>query len=344
MKNKRTKIGVGVFAYNEELNISKTIKSLARQTILENSLYEIQVYILANGCTDRTIEIGSDTIKKLGNSKIEMIDCPVKGKSATWNYFVHSLMDQDTEFGYFLDSDIIIEDPKHLHKMLLGIEKDQEVELFSSLPRKDLEFVDRKLSLTEKLILGSSGDTTNLKKALCGQFYLARLSALRKFFIPAGTAVEDGFVRAMVLTECFRQPENINKIQIQENIFHVFESERTLFGVINHQVRLVIGTSINMLLFRYFHEEAKQGKTTALLEDLKSEDWLRKFLSDRLPKWPYGYISFHVVTKRFLNLHRNKSLSLPKKIVKITVGGTFDILVYLIASAKMARGHGVGYW
>ena len=53
----------------------------------------------------------------------------------------------------------------------------------------------------------------------------------------------------MILTSNFTKDENLDRIILVEGARHIFQSERTIRGVFRHNVRLAIGTAVNVLLF-----------------------------------------------------------------------------------------------
>lgn len=90
---------VAVFAYNEEKNISSCIAS-----ILENSDKRLcKIYVLANGCKDRTVEI----VKKLANdhSMLDLIEISEGDKCNAWNVYIHQHAPPNLASHFFVDGD-----------------------------------------------------------------------------------------------------------------------------------------------------------------------------------------------------------------------------------------------
>ena len=58
----------------------------------------------------------------------------------------------------------------------------------------------------------------------------------------------------MILTSNFTKDENFDRLVFVEGARHIFELERTISGVFRHNVRLAIGTAINVLLFNHIRE------------------------------------------------------------------------------------------
>ena len=95
---------------------------------------------------------------------------------------------------------------------------------------------------------------------IAGSLYLARAAALRGFWMPLGLIVEDGFVKAMLLTDSFRLPENTGAIVRAAGATHYFEAVTGFQAWFKHERRLVNGTAVNILLFGHIRELVAQGK------------------------------------------------------------------------------------
>ena len=62
------KILLGILVWNEEDIIGQTLKSLFEQTLFHRTGIEIELIVLANGCTDKTTEVSEKAIQKYKNS------------------------------------------------------------------------------------------------------------------------------------------------------------------------------------------------------------------------------------------------------------------------------------
>ena len=58
--------------------------------------------------------------------------------------------------------------------------------------------------------------------AVAGSLYCARGEKLRKITMPDGLPVEDGFLRAMLVTDLFTQKDNNKRILVVDNVCHYF--------------------------------------------------------------------------------------------------------------------------
>ena len=91
---------VAVFAYNEEQSIQACIESIKRNS--DDRLQHIKV--LANGCSDRTIEKAQDLSRN--HKEIEVIDIKIGDKCNAWNTYVYEHADSKIPVHFFTDGDV----------------------------------------------------------------------------------------------------------------------------------------------------------------------------------------------------------------------------------------------
>jgi glycosyltransferase involved in cell wall biosynthesis len=91
---------VVTFAYNEEQTIGNTIAS-----ILSNCDHRLsKLTIVANGCTDRTVEVAKQSLKNT-ETDFSVIELSLGDKCNAWNQYVyHHMPEADVHF--FVDSDV----------------------------------------------------------------------------------------------------------------------------------------------------------------------------------------------------------------------------------------------
>jgi hypothetical protein len=165
----------------------------------------------------------------------------------------------------------------------------------------------------------------------------------RTFHLPVGLPVEDGFLRAMVLTDTLTAEEDFRRIDGLEEIFHTYPSERRVSDLLRHQTRIVIGSAINSACFEEIRSLPPERRQKAMSQI--DDHWLSEVIRKRLPRWTSGYVPFHFAIKRVQHaLSRPRDLLNPKRILVLTAGFGFDLIVYLRAQLSMARGIGVGHW
>src|SRR5688572_8342662 len=101
------KIDIGIFAHNEERAIGEMLSRFSRQSLFATPEHSVRVFVLANGCSDRTAEVAKAAFDKLyAPGQIDVVNLAEGGKSRTWNKFVHELSRPDTDFLLFCDADL----------------------------------------------------------------------------------------------------------------------------------------------------------------------------------------------------------------------------------------------
>lgn len=338
-----TMIDIGMFAHNEEDNIIATLDRFVSQSIFHIANINIRLTVLANGCTDKTQEICYQFFSDLNIPNFQLNAMQESGKSRTWNKFVHDISRKEAEYLIFCDADIELMDPCTLERLILFVKHRPQLIASSSRPVKDLAFKEKN-TMVEKIILRSASGLDDWKKAICGQLYVLRSTSARRIWLPAGLPVEDGFVRAMILTNNFTEQENFSVIDGSDDIFHIYESETSLCQIIRHQTRIVIGSAINILIFQNILRQAPQRREEYLRDISYENEWLNETLKSQLPQSPFGFVPFHFAFKRISHFFNKKTKFSPIAILILLCGLSFDLIVYVIAQIKMSRGHGANYW
>lgn len=338
-----TRVDIGVFAHNEASSIVRMLGELLRQ---ETTELDLRILILANGCTDDTVTQARSFVpsEARSNIQIEVIDLPLGGKSRTWNRFVHDLSRPEAEVLIFSDADITIPAPDSLLRLVQGLLSNPKLYAFNSHPVKDIVHRPQNLSLMDKAIAMGSETLTNWKKAICGSLYAMPASRARALYMPIGLAVEDGFLRAMILTDVLTIDEDFSRID-GGDVFHIFASERSVLALIRHQTRIVIGSAVNAAAFAALRELPVDQRRSALAQASGQEAWLSDVIRSRLPQWPFGWIPQIYLTKRIRFIAAQpRNLLHPQKLFVLVMGFAFDLVVYVNAQIKMARGTGAGHW
>tara|TARA_R110000787_G_scaffold46612_8_gene113022 strand:+ start:12599 stop:13633 length:1035 start_codon:yes stop_codon:yes gene_type:complete len=339
-------VDIGVFAHNEENNICRIIEELAKQNECLSNKYSVRIFILANGCTDNTAKNASELINSDAfYESFELINCEQGGKSRTWNKFVHNISRNEATHLIFCDSDIWFTISNILLELCEKLSNNQKLSVVTSKPIKDLQLNSENLSIIEKLILSSGGSLTNWKKSICGQLYVTRANIAKSMYLPIGLPVEDGFVRAMIATKSLTQMEDLSQFDGDDEYFHIYSSEKSITKLIEHQVRIVIGSSINACIYTYLRKQNPLERNLLIQQMAEDEDTLKIILKNNFPDWRFGWVPWSFLFKRV-----NYSLNNPKKLLSfravfvLLAGFGFDLIVYLVAQYRMAKGKGVGYW
>lgn len=333
------RVDIGVFAHNEASGIAAMVARLAAQDIWRTDGVSPRIWVLCNGCRDDTVAVARAAAV---GTEVRVTDLPLGGKSRTWNRFVHDLSRPDADVLMFIDADIEFRDDGALGEMLRNL---AGLWVLNSQPVKDTVVRPTGLSRKDKFIAAAAGGLDHWKTAVCGSLYAMPAAVARRFHLPIGLPVEDGFLRAMVLRDAITGPEDFSRIDGLEGMFHVYGSERTIAALIRHQVRIVIGSAVNYACFGAIDRLPLDQRHAELARAATDEDWVARAIKARLPEWPGGYIPLHFLTKRLVKAARNpRDLLRPKRLAITVLGFGFDAIVYARAQWAMWRGTGAGHW
>lgn len=341
---------IAIFAHNEADGIGRMIEELGRQDLLQRDDADLRVLVLANGCTDDTARIARETAAALPGraaARIEVMDLAQGGKSRTVNRFIHEFSRPEAELLGFMDADIRMPRSDTLSRMLSVMVARPELHVFTSRPVKDVIHDRLDVGFAARMIAMAGDGLSNWRKSICGQLFVMRALTARRMALPAGLPVEDGFMRAMMLTDLLSAPEDLSRIDGDPEVFHVYESIRGIGELIRHQTRIVIGSAVNAAIYaRIRNESTTEAESNALLMTASvDESWLDKTLRNALPKAPYGYVPFEFMTKR---LRRWRSATGPSRGLKswmiLVVGLGLDVFVWVRASLRMAFRSSAGFW
>jgi Glycosyltransferases, probably involved in cell wall biogenesis len=345
------RLGIGILAHNEADTLPGLVASLFQQNVFHEQRQRfaaIHVVCVPNGCSDETAAVAraslAQAVSALGahNLSWSVEELAAPGKANAWNHCIHHSL-ADYEFVCLLDADILFASSETIQAALSRLVEDPRVCVATDLPLKrdggaKSSWVGR---LSERFSRAAPPSPTEI----CGQFYCARGSILRSIWMPAGLPVEDGFLRAMVITNEFRQAEDPRRIVRAERAAHFFEPERTLGELWRHKKRLMIGTTLNLLLFHHLWEHAGEHGAGQLLRDHMGADasWLSRYLTGEASRraWvvPMGHVMRRLADLRAAPMSR--SLRRAPAAIAATA---LDLLVAISANREIKRGIGLGYW
>jgi glycosyltransferase involved in cell wall biosynthesis len=342
-------ISIGVFAHNEERNILSTLQSLMSQDLFRlphSSNTRISVSVIANGCTDATVRIASDFMHKQSTFDGQVIELQKAGKSNAWNQFVHRPEFHDVDYFVCTDSDIEFGSSSVISTLIERLSCDNEAYLAVDVAKKDTELKARKTSY-ERLSLLFSRFMRHGSTSVAGSLYCAKGHVLRRVHMPEGLPVEDGFLRAMLVTDLFKQPDNTKRILVVNDVWHYFTPDSSLSSLLRHEERLLIGTYINSVIYGFLWSEvSNMGLDAGELISNKNRDdplWVEDLLSQhRQSNQPL--ISRNHYTKYW---NRWKQLPSLKKVVycPLMIAGTFVRYILISRVKRHLKGvSGLGHW
>jgi hypothetical protein len=233
------KISIGMLVYNGAATLPITIDSLLSQQLLRDPDVMVSIHIVANGCTDASVAIAERMLGEARNAQPDawwsyrVHDLAIANKCQAWEHFVHVASERDAELIVMLDCDIVFGGTDTLTALTRAFEGDPVLQISTSLPVKDVELQAKgMLQWTSSKVNDSRLD----EHGVCGQLYAARAAMLRKIHMPLGLSAEDGYIRAMVLTDGFRSAEVLPRVRRAPGARHIFEAHTSPRRIIRHEM------------------------------------------------------------------------------------------------------------
>ena len=196
-------LSIGILAHNEESHIGETLRSLFAQDVFQQ--YATELVIVANGCTDKTAEVAKRTLRdhqavwsSLGTARVEEVI--VAGKTNAWNQFVHRISSRHASMLILMDADISILNPNTISSMVATLQRSPKAVVCVDRPVKDIEIKANRTAL-ERVLVAATPTVSLDNVPLCGQLYCALSVQLRLIHLPAEITCDDGFLRALLLTQ-----------------------------------------------------------------------------------------------------------------------------------------------
>ena len=337
------KLSIGILAHNEEHHIISTLKTVQRQSLFSMTTppsVSRELIVVVNGTSDRTAELAREFVLKnpFAGTNVRIEEIEQGGKAHAWNHYVHEMSAPDTTLFVFLDADILLPEQNTLEVLVRALEEDPRAVVAVDLPMKNWTHQDsgqnwRSLSNAASALAASG------PPKLCGQLYAARATALRAFWIPEGMLVEDGYIRAMLLTNNFREREELQRIVRPAGAMHLFDPEVGIRSLLRHEKRILIGTLVNIALFQDMQKMAERGENPGTVmgkRNAEDPEWFTVFANKNWRTvWKTGtreYVS--------LPLRQWKALSSskkPKAFPCVLARTAINFLAMLAAKHDLAR-------
>jgi glycosyltransferase involved in cell wall biosynthesis len=291
-------ISIGVMAWNEEASIGPMLASLLGQSIFARlaALGEgCEVVCLANGCSDRTVEIAGDAFRRSERENPSgpgpsawVADIPEAGKNNAWNRFVHEFSAREARYLCLMDADIILNQRDTLEILFAELEGNPRLFCASDCPRKDIARKGRP-TLRERLSLAGSDMTDTTEGRLNGMLYCMRAGIARNLYIPRDLiALEDGFLKSAVCTDFFRAPTDPSRVVSVRGATHLYVPYLSLRDFLNNQKRQMIGQTTVHVAVEYLKtlpepDLANLGATLRR-SDARDPDWLKRLIEAHLAR------------------------------------------------------------
>jgi glycosyltransferase involved in cell wall biosynthesis len=289
-------LSIGIMAWNEEVSLGPMLESLFQQSIFQRLAAEgrgCEVICLANGCTDRTVEVAAAIFAKMerehparGALRAWAADIAKPGRNNAWNRFVHEFSAREANYLCLMDADILFDRPDTLERVVAALESDPRLGGASDTPRKHIAG-KAKPSWRERLSLATSDMTGTIAGRLNGMLYCLRADLARNLYLPRDLgATDDGFFKEVICTDFFRAPSDSSRVVSVPGATHVYEPYLTVRDVLNNQKRQMIGQTTVYVLARYLRTlpEAERADLAATIRrhEARDPDWLKRLIGAHL--------------------------------------------------------------
>jgi glycosyltransferase involved in cell wall biosynthesis len=343
------KLSIGIMAHNEERHIGETLRSIFEQDVFQR--FSTELVIVANGCTDKTAAVARQLLDDYqavwsarGFARVEEI--VLAGKSNAWNQFVHRISSSQASVLALIDADIKILHSNTISSMVEMLESNPESVVCVDRPIKDIEIKVNRTFL-ERLLVAAAPKISTAHVPLCGQLYCALSSQLRLIRLPPEITCEDGFLRALLLTQGFTRPEDPGRIVMNSNVAHIFASVSTLRELFNHEKWVVAGNIVNALLFERFWAEANTNLSAMTLMDewhRQDSQWLPNYIQAQVRARGWRLLPRENWTRRWSRLIGMPIRSMLLQLPVVLIATTIDVTVFVAAIRDVRDGRAFRYW
>ena len=182
-----------------------------------------------------------------------------------------------------LDADIKMPQRDLIVRSIKALESTPKAVVASDVSRKNFEGSS---PLNPMRILNVIfGRPATADVSICGQFYCIRAKELRRIVLPIGLLSQDGYLRAMILTEGLTHPEQLERIHNVPNSYHLHPAYTSFVRMFRFQKRQAIGTSISLLVYQDM-EKMPQDFDLRMQEIARrnsaNADWVSDLVETRL--------------------------------------------------------------
>ena len=352
-------ISIGILAWNEEDVIATTLSSLFRQSAFQaekNDLpdTEWEIIVVPNGCSDNTSAIAqrvlTDLVAQQRDQKItfSIYELQEAGKSNAWNYYIHEFSNKHADLIMMIDADIEFGETETISNTVKALCQNPQAIVAVDQPLKDVVKKSNK-TLTEWISVTASRVSNVGPPGIAGSFFCARTDALRQIWMPKGLAVEDGFLRTMIVTDCFRTAINEARIIRAKNASHYYETVTSLKGIFRHELRIVLGTAINCYFtwdFMMFATDPVGPGAGVLIKHWMEKDpsWYPRFIDNAIKNHGFWVLPRGMLFRRFSRFKSYHGLGLIKWSLFAMLGFLLDLPVFVAANRQLKKGAAIGYW
>jgi hypothetical protein len=213
-------------------------------------------------------------------------------------------------------------------------------------PVKDIESRTSR-TLFQSLLVGATPEIDLNNIPLCGQLYCVRSAEIRRIKLPTEIPIEDGFLRALLLTQGFTRPNNARRIMVDSTVAHSFASVATLRELFKHEKWIVSSSIISMLLYERFWRECSADHSAMELMQRWQEDdveWLPRYIRDQVRERGWRLLPRDWWTRRWGRL---RGLTIGRKLRQLPVSALAalaDLAIFIAAIRDVQKGRAFRYW
>lgn len=352
-------VSIGMLAHNEADRIALTLASLFAQTVFHTAaahsgVTQWEIVVVPNGCTDATAEVAEKALSTAvaalhGVSLRHSVRVLAQGgKSNAWNHYIHEMSRKDADVIVMVDSDIEFGHVDTILNCLTELRTNTHAKVVVDLPLKDF-LKKKKLSWIEHISARNSSVRLGGDIGLAGSFYCAHARTLRQVWMPIGLSGEDGFLKGMIVTDFFRAPPDSRRIARAANASHYYEGLGDLRSIFRHELRMVIGTSLNGYFlwdFLIFATDPTGPGAGTLVRNRLAADptWYRRTLENHIRNRGWFVVPHSLIFRRFVPLRGKGWAAALRRLPMALIGFALDVPVFWLANRKLRSGKAFGFW
>jgi glycosyltransferase involved in cell wall biosynthesis len=288
------KMSVGVLASNGAAGLALTLESILKQSVFGNAKrldFEIELMVIACGCTDRAVETADNLIRQArtgfpeaGPVRLRLETVPESGCAGAWNLLAHTYSRSDADYIYVVHEGVVMDQEDAFEMMLRRLQRDYAMKVISPAGRK--QFVDTyHHGLSDRLNLAVALFTEKVRKTqIPGPCFCICAPALRAIWLPKyfpGTA-ESCFNR-MIASDLAASQDNPGRIGLATTASCTFEARRKIRDLYAGRVRWFVGQAFLEVLMSHLKtmrdEQPKLNLTAYLrVRDETDSSWLHRLV------------------------------------------------------------------
>lgn len=352
------KISVGVAAWDKEANLVEALQSITDQTIFQNAGklgVDIELVVLSSSDTQTVTGefLGRTSLAFVegGPVRLRREEVPSRSFSKVWNLLVHTCGRKDSDYIFFVNSGVVIDQSNTFECMLHTINKDYDMKLLS--PKRCKQFGPNvKMTLVDRLNLAVTNfsDQSQPRQARV-QCFCVRSKAVRKVWLPEQfPGAVDSLLRKLIASDMVSAPDHSARIGVTDEVSCTCVADRSLTELLSCRLKQVVGHMFAEILTDHLRQMLSDRPDSNLMNYLKARDnadaaWLDRLVQLKIHEnglmntLPSLWFRF-----RFLKNHRLSWFEKTKMFPVAVVAFIFDVPVYFVAATRLKNGRVSSAW